>query len=84
MSKKKKPTVAPARPFAAKSALLVCFGILVVLALPDLFLSKHTYFYSYEAFPGFFALLGLLGVGILAGIAQLIGALLRRGEDYYG
>lgn len=84
MNKKKKPTVAPASPAAEKRLLLVCVGLLVALALPDLFLHKHTYFYSYEALPGFFALLGLLAIGVLAGVALLIGALLRRGEDYYG
>lgn len=85
MSKKKKPTVSPAAgPAAERRLLLVCVALLVALALPDLFLHKHTYFYSYEALPGFFALLGLLAIGVLAGVALLIGALLRRGEDYYG
>jgi len=63
--------------------LLICAGLLVALALPDLFLDKHTYFYSYEALPGFFALLGLVAIGALAGLAWVIRTLLRRGEDYY-
>lgn len=84
MSKKPTPTTGAAAAYSGRKPLLLGLAALFALALPDLFLHKHTYFYAYEAWPGFFALLGLGAVAVLVGIARLIEALVRRGEDYYG
>ncbi|WP_305042177.1 hypothetical protein [Geoalkalibacter sp.] len=84
MSKKPTSKSAGAAAYSGRMPLIVGLAVLVVTALPDLFLHKHTYFHAYEAWPGFFALLGLGAVAVLVGLARLIGALVRRGEDYYG
>ncbi|WP_305044979.1 hypothetical protein [Geoalkalibacter sp.] len=83
MSKKTTSKAGGAAVYSGRMPLIIGLAVLVALALPDLFLHKHTYFFAYEAWPGFFALLGAIAVAVLAGVARLIGALVRRGEDYY-
>lgn len=84
MNKKRSQNLASGSSITGRRPLLICLAVVVALVLPDLFMHKHTYFHAYEAWPGFFVLLGLAAVVVLAGIARLVSRLLRRDEDYYG
>lgn len=56
-------------------------GILVLTVLPDFFLEKKAYFYAFEGWPGFFALLGMAATGALLLLGRLLWPLLKREED---
>ena len=54
----------------------------ITLALADLVYRKHVYFAA-EEWPGFFALFGFVGCVLLALVARLVRAPLKRERDYY-
>lgn len=83
MSKNSTPKTGGAAAGGGRRPLIFGLAVLLGLALPDLFLHKQTYFHAHEAWPGFYALLGFLAVVVSAASARLLGALVRRGEDYY-
>lgn len=57
--------------------------VLVLLVLPDLFIHKHTLFFSVEAWPGFYAFFGFVACVIIILISKLFGFVLKVREDYY-
>lgn len=61
----------------------VFYGVLVLLVLPDLFLHKHTLFYSFEAWPGFYALFGFISCVAIILVSKVLGYVLKRNESYY-
>jgi hypothetical protein len=56
----------------------IFLGILALTVLPDFFLQKKGYFYAFEGWPGFFALLGLASVVLLMFVGRMLQPLLRR------
>ena len=54
----------------------------IALALADLVYHKHVTFEA-EEWTGFFALFGFVGCALLALVARLVRAPLKREEDYY-
>ncbi len=94
MSKKSKPAAPPVPttprefnwlddPKNIRLVRNVFYGVLVLLVLPDLFMHKHTLFYSVEAWPGFYAVFGFIScVGIIL-VSKLLGYVLKRSENYY-
>lgn len=61
----------------------VFYVVLVLLVLPDIFIHKHTLFYSFEAWPGFYALFGFISCVAIILVSKLLGYVLKRGENYY-
>jgi hypothetical protein len=61
-----------------RALALVCS--LVVLA--DFFYEKHGH-YSWENFPGFYAIFGFVSCVVLVLAATQLRKILKRGEDYY-
>lgn len=59
--------------------LVICLGTGAV----DFFMHKHPHF-AVEDIPAFYGLFGLAGVLVLVAVAKVLGALLRRREDFYG
>lgn len=57
--------------------------VLALLVLPDLFMHKHTLFYSVEAWPGFYAFFGFAACVIIILVSKLFGFALKVREDYY-
>lgn len=57
--------------------------VLALLVLPDLFIHKHALFYSYETWPGFYALFGFVSCVVIIVVSKLLGFVLKRKEDYY-
>lgn len=70
-------------PKNVRTVRYIFYGVLVLLVLPDLFIHKHTLFYSFEAWPGFYGLFGFIScVGIIL-VSKVLGYLLKRDENYY-
>jgi hypothetical protein len=59
----------------------IFLGILALTVLADFFLEKKGYFYAFEGWPGFFALLGMAAIGVLMLLGRLLQPLLRRQEE---
>ena len=57
--------------------------VLVLLVLPDLFMHKHTLFFSVEAWPGFYAFFGFVACVVIILVSKLLGFALKKPEDYY-
>jgi len=59
------------------------FVILIILVLADFVVHKHTH-YSWERFPGSYAVYGFLSCVVIVAVSKILGKLLlMRGEDYY-
>ena len=61
-----------------RSLALVCALVVVV----DFFYEKHGH-YSWENFPGFYALFGFVSCVVLVLAATQLRRILKRDEDYY-
>jgi len=61
-----------------RSLILVCS----VVVLADLFYEKHGH-YSWENFPGFYAIFGFVSCVALVLAATQLRKVLKRDEDYY-
>ncbi|MHB8057767.1 MAG: hypothetical protein ACYDHC_07720 [Desulfuromonadaceae bacterium] len=88
MSKKLKPATPQELnwlddPKNIRTVRYVFYVVLVLLVLPDLFVHKHTLFYSIEAWPGFYALFGFVSCVAIILISKLLGYVLKRSENYY-
>lgn len=88
MSKKLKPATPQELnwlddPKNIRTVRFVFYVVLVLLVLPDLFVHKHTLFYSVEAWPGFYALFGFVSCVAIILISKLLGYVLKRSENYY-
>ena len=58
------------------------FGSLILLLALELFVDKHPYF-SWEEWPGFYAIFGLAACVLLVLVANILRPLVKRDEDYY-
>ncbi|MHB8121389.1 MAG: hypothetical protein ACYDG4_04465 [Desulfuromonadaceae bacterium] len=88
MSKKLKPATPQELnwlddPKNIRTVRFVFYVVLVLLVLPDLFMHKHTLFYSIEAWPGFYAFFGFVSCVAIILISKLLGYVLKRSENYY-
>jgi di/tricarboxylate transporter len=61
----------------------VSFSFLVLLLVLEVVIHKHAYF-SWEDWPGFYAIFGFVACVLLALVAKyILRPLLKREEDYY-
>lgn len=71
------------RPKVSKAVVYIFYASLVLLLISEFFIEKHPYF-SWAAFPAFYAVYGFLSCVVIIVVAKLLGKLwLQKGEDYY-
>jgi hypothetical protein len=69
-------------PATRRKLWIAGIAVLVLTVIAELFIHPHAYFLIAEFF-GFFAVYGFLSCVILVVIANLLGWLLKRKDDYY-
>lgn len=71
------------KPENVRTLRYVFYVVLALLIVPDLFIHKHTLFYSFEAWPGFYGLFGFISCVAIILVSKVLGYILKRSENYY-
>lgn len=71
------------KPKNVKRLFLFFYALLLVLLITEFFIHKHTYF-SWEEWPGFYAVYGFVAFVVLIFTAKyILRTFVKRKEDYY-
>ena len=70
------------RPGSVGKVIRALVGICIAVVAADFFYEKHGH-YSWENFPGFYALFGFVSCVALVLAATQLRRILKRDEDYY-
>jgi hypothetical protein len=75
-----KPLMNPA---IVRGLAIAAIAVMALAVIVDL-VHGHASHFGFDAFPGFYALLGLAGGFVIIGVAKGLGAPLHRPDTYYG